>query len=417
VYKRQVLLCAVLLTAPLFAEEKEKEKKIEVKLKGFVGVSAFYDSRQSVAPRNGHIYLYPLPVNEDANGKDINASGRYDIDPSHTRFGLHISGPDILGATSFALIETDFLGASGGNDLNLRLRHAMVRLNWEKSYLLMGQYWHPMFVTECFPSQVGLDPGLPFTPFARSPQVRYGFDMAKNLELNLALVAQNTFKNAGMTWADEWSQVPELDVQLKYKTKSFLAALTFGAKSLKPQLSERIPTDENPNNDVILKTDETVDSYHINAVVKKTFDKAVLKGGYTYGGNMSNMVMLGGVGRISSEGELSEYMATYSSTYWADIQGTGKVQPGLFFGYSKANGAKDDIEVLAQYSLGMSTKIGTLYSLSPRVTFVLAPQTTLGIQYAVTVAGYGDSFDEKGVPQNLDNATNHRTTLSLKYAF
>lgn len=411
-------LLILLLTLSVFAQEKQKTFKVE--LHGFVGVSGFYDSRQSVAPRNSHIYLYPKPVHYDDNNQDINASGQYNIDAAHSRFGLHISGPEMLGAKTFALIEGDFLGKSGSNDVNFRLRHAMLKLSWQKSYLLMGQYWHPMFITEAFPLMVGLDPAIPFNPFARNAQVKYGFKATKNLEINAALVAQTDFKNFGMATGDELSQLPELDVQLKYKRNSFLLALTGGIKSLKPMLSETVTVSQEPEETKVMKTDETVTSYHLSAIMKKSFNNLTWKAGYTYGGNMSNLVMLGGVGREADDelGEPSEYEATYSGNFWTDFQYNGsKFQPGLFFGHTKAYGASEDIEIIPQYALPLSNEIGHLYSVSPRINYIIAKKTSLGMQYAYTVAGYGDDFDAKGKPINLSDVSNHRVTVSIQYTF
>ncbi|MCU4175789.1 hypothetical protein [Carboxylicivirga sp. N1Y90] len=418
-------LLVILITLSVFGQEKEKAFKVE--LHGFVGVSGFYDSRQSVAPRNSHIYLYPKPVQLDDRGNDINATGQYNIDAAHSRFGLHVSGPDVLGAKSFALVEGDFLGKSGSNDVNFRLRHAMIRLSWEKSYLIVGQYWHPLFIPESFPLMIGLDPAIPFNPFARNAQLKYGVKASDNLELNAALVAQTDFKNAGMPTGDEMSQLPELDVQLKYKSKQFLLALTAGVKSLKPMLSEQFDDANDPDIKYTYATDEKVTSYHLSAITKINISDLTVKAGYTYGGNMSNMVMLGGVGRKANTGInniLSEYAATYSGSFWADLQyNIGKVQTGVFFGHSKAYGAREDVSILWQYSIGGSSTnpgsstIGSLYSVSPRVDFVLAKKTTLGLQYAYTVAGYGDDFDSQGTPINTTDVENHRITVSMLYKF
>lgn len=412
-------LLVLLVTLSVFGQEKEKAFKVE--LHGFVGVSGFYDSRQSVAPRNSHIYLYPRPVSLDDNNKDINAAGQYNIDAGHTRFGLHISGPDVLGAKSFALVEGDFLGKSGANDVNFRLRHAMIKLSWDKSYLLVGQYWHPLFIPESFPLMVGLDPAIPFNPFARNAQVKYGVKASDNLELNAALVAQTDFKNAGMLLGDEMSQLPELDVQLKYKSKQFLLALTAGVKSLKPMLSEQFDDANNPDIKYTYATDEKVTSYHLSAITKINLSDLTFKAGYTYGGNMSNMVMLGGVGRKANTGInniLSEYAATYSGNFWADAQyNFEKFNTGLFFGHSKAMGANEDIELINLYALPLSNSIAHLWSVSPRIMFSLAKKTTLGFQYAYTVAGYGDNVDSKGVPININDVENSRISIDLMYKF
>ena len=89
-----------------------------------------------------------------------------------TRLVGKITGPDAFGAKTSGYIEAEFFGTSDADVNGFRLRHAYVKLNWTTTELLIGQFWHPMFITESFPEVVSFNTGAPFQPFNRSPQIR-----------------------------------------------------------------------------------------------------------------------------------------------------------------------------------------------------------------------------------------------------
>ncbi len=71
--------------------------------------------------------------------------GQYAMSANGSRFNLTIKGPEIWGAKITGLFEVDFdkaiAGAASENEGALRLRHAMFRLNWPETELMLGQYW------------------------------------------------------------------------------------------------------------------------------------------------------------------------------------------------------------------------------------------------------------------------------------
>ena len=416
---RKILNLFALLLVTTLVVGQEKEKAFKIELHGFVGVNAFYDTRQSVIPRNGNIFLWPKRPELDKNGEDINDHGRFDVDAAFSRFGLHISGPEVFGAKSFALLEGDFLGKSGASDLNFRLRHAFIRLNWGKTSLLAGQTWHPVFLAENYPTTVNLNSGSPFHPLNRSPQIRLSYQLSNQLEVTAYLLSQNDFVDAGLAEAMENSLVPEIDAQIKYKTQSgTLAAFTIGYKTLKPNL-----TDEG------YKTTSQVESFHMSASFKKKFNTFTFKTGGLYGGNMTNLVMIGGVARKAKSDnplDMADYITLKSMSVWTDIHSNGKkVEPGFMFGYSQNLGASEEAEVIPEYSLGAD--IGHVFAISPRIKFYATSNICLGFEWLHTVAAYGGktdddgnataTYDSKGKPTNLFSVTNNRFITSLRYTF
>jgi hypothetical protein len=98
------------------------------------------------------------------------------MSPQESRFNFTIKGPKLWGATTTGLIEMDFNSSPDGRQSNThsyipRLRHAMFRLNWPETELMLGQYWG-MF-SEYGPEGTE-DSQLTFHGFInqRTPQIR-----------------------------------------------------------------------------------------------------------------------------------------------------------------------------------------------------------------------------------------------------
>ena len=109
------------------------------------------------------------PESKDQNGDDKNAVPNLNILAVQTRLKGTITGPDAFGAKTGGVIEAAFFGHSNSDVNGFRLRHAFLTLKWTNKTLLMGQFWHPMFVTDCFPGTVSFNTGMPFsTLFAKS---------------------------------------------------------------------------------------------------------------------------------------------------------------------------------------------------------------------------------------------------------
>jgi hypothetical protein len=115
----------------------------------------------------------------------------------------NITGPDAFGAKTKGFIEGEFFGpnlngVTQAGDLygmnGFRLRHAFVKLSWTNTDLQIGQYWHPMFVTGCFPGTISFNTGAPFQPFSRNPQVRLTHKIG-NVSIIGAVMSQTDFKN------------------------------------------------------------------------------------------------------------------------------------------------------------------------------------------------------------------------------
>jgi hypothetical protein len=151
-----LVLFSVILTATSIAQDNNS---FGIRFSVFVKTDIFWDSRQTVAAREGHFLLYPQNEKLDANDEDINAKANFNMLSIQTRLRGTITGPDALGAKTSGVIEGAFFGHTSGDINGFRLRHAFVKLNWTRTELLVGQYWHPAFVTYCFPGVVSFNTG------------------------------------------------------------------------------------------------------------------------------------------------------------------------------------------------------------------------------------------------------------------
>ncbi|MBS2210033.1 hypothetical protein KEM09_01385 [Carboxylicivirga mesophila] len=400
------ILTAVIISSLVIAQEETKPFKVEIH--GFVGVNAFMDTRQSVIARNGNIYLFPKPADLDDAGNDINDNASYDIDAAYSRFNIGVSGPDMFGAKSFAFMEGDFLGdRSGSQDVYFRLRHAFIRLNWDKTSLLFGQYWHPLFITENFASTVNLSCGTPYHPLNRQPMIRLGHQLTDKLEVIGFLMSQNDFLDKGMVKAAENSLRPEATLQFKYKTNGFFAAFTGGLKALRPALKD-------PNTNI--ETKELAKGHYVAGSVKKDFGAVTFKTEALYTAGMSNIVMLGGFAEKANATPEREYTAIKNFSFWADLESNAKkVKPGILVGYTENLGAIDKATPLAGYNIGGD--IANMYSIIPRVKFMASPKIWFGLEWMYVVAAYGNDYDEYAKPVDTTDYTNNRLTASMRYTF
>ncbi len=139
----------------------------EFSLGGYIKLDFFWDSTQ-----NGKNALVAINRNNDG----LFHHGHLQMTSQASRFNFTIKGPKLWGATTTGFIEMDFDSASDpqlGSTHNFipRLRHAMFRLNWPETELLMGQYWG--FFSEYAPETTG-DADLMFHGWAnqRTPQIR-----------------------------------------------------------------------------------------------------------------------------------------------------------------------------------------------------------------------------------------------------
>jgi hypothetical protein len=182
-------------TLVLSAQEKDKDD-FAIKFGGFIKNDFFFDTRQTVAAREGHFLLWPAKPSYDLDGVDVNDAASFNFLSIQTRLNATISAPETFGVKTSGFIEGAFFGHSNADINGFRLRHAFVKFEWENTELLFGQFWNPLFIHTSFPDVVSFNTGCPFQPFSRNPQIRLTQSFGK-LKVIAAANSQRDFASIG----------------------------------------------------------------------------------------------------------------------------------------------------------------------------------------------------------------------------
>lgn len=419
--KRYLIIVVVLVcAATAFTQEEKKESKFGVKFSGFVKNDFFWDTRQTVAAREGHFLLWPSPVVLDESGNDINKQSSFNFLAIQSRLTAKITGPDALGAKTSALIEGDFFAQANANINLLRLRHAFVKLNWEHTEVMAGQFWNPLFVTGCFPGTVSFNTGTPLQSFARNPQIRVTFQTA-GFSFVAAALGQRDYSSVGPAGASSSylrnSAVPEMQLQVHYGTDNeeglnILAGAGAAYKSIVPRLTST------PVEGVTYSVDEKVSGFTAMAFSKLSTKPITAKVQVRYGENISDLLAISGFAATevvdATTGELA-YAPLKSMTFWAEVHTNGNPQVGIFGGLTSNNGLKESI-LATEPVYGRATSIRRLYRIAPRFIYNIG-KLRLAAELEYTSAAYGDNYDEYYIPADVTRATNLRILAAVYYFF
>ncbi|PLX23065.1 MAG: hypothetical protein C0597_01475 [Marinilabiliales bacterium] len=408
--KKSYLSLFFLLLLPFLLEAQEEPEKLSVNFSGYVGYSFFFDTYESATTRDGLVYLYPLAENLDVNGDDLNKNFQSQMLSIESRARLTASGLTAFGAKSKAVIEGDFLGTGQDYTRLFRLRHAFAQLDWEKGQLIIGQTWHPLFVTGCYPGVFSFGAGAPFNPLNRAPQIRYTFMPTSNLDFMGALLMHGDFRSSGPSDALQNSGFPDMQFQFRFHNDFIYTGFTAGYKILQPRTQIAATN---------TKTEEKIGSYNLQLFAKITTKPVIFKIEGIYGENLSHLVMIGGYGAdvdpFAPGNEDYSYVNLRTLTMWSEIATNfDSFNGGLFFGYSQNQGASDDY-----FSLGYSRgeNLHSIMRISPRLQYTSGKLTFI-LEHMLTSAVYGETFDSKGkVEDKADPTINHRIQLGAKYSF
>jgi hypothetical protein len=397
--KKILLLCfiaSIFFTANLSAEEAPK---FGIEFHGFAKTDVMLDTRQTVAAREGHFLLWPANESLDHDGEDINGDPNFNMLSIQTRLTGKITGPDFLGAKSSGVIEGAFFGQTNGDVNGFRLRHAFVKLDWDGStQLMVGQYWNPLFATDAFAGVVSFNTGVPFQAFARNPQIRLTQAVAPGFTFDVTLASERDFTSTGPDGGTSSylrnALIPMLNFGLKYKSNSFIIGGNVNYKSLKPRLSTTVTVDEVTET---YKADEKVNGISFSGYARVNADNFYIKLQGLMGENQYDALQMGGYGVTSVDAATGkeEYAPWQVMSLFTDMQYGKTAAVGLFVGYSKNNGAKEDI--VGTYWV-RGANIDNIFRVSPRFIFQEG-KTRFAAEFEYTAAAYGsiDSGDKMKV--------------------
>jgi len=400
-----VLFNLLILTSAVLAQE--------INFYGYIKTDMYYDSRQTGngALREGQFLLWPLPYSPDAKGGDLNAKPNYNMLSIQSRLDVGLKGPDALGAQISGLIEGEFFGTSDADVNGFRLRHAYVNMDWGSTVLMVGQFWHPMFVVDVYPMVVSFNTGAPFQPFSRNPQIRVTQRFG-DLNLIGTLASQRDFSSFGPAGGSSTylrnAVIPDADLQVQWKSNEIIAGVGVDYKSLLPKLTTTSG----------LSTNNEIHSLAgIGYFKYKTPDWSVAAEA-VYGGNLADFLMLGGYA-TRSQNALSgdDYSNINVSSVWFDFSCGREWQPGIFIGWTKNQGSNYNVLVNQTLSTFYQrvNNIGDITRISPRLIFNPG-KVRLALELEFTNADYG-TVNEKAEVVNTHPVTNTRVLGAVYYFF
>lgn len=356
-----------------FAQDNENELKKEIS--GRIWYQMYYDTYQVVESRDGILLFYP----ERADSAKVNEAGKLGSSAFFSRARIKFSGTEAFGAKVSGMVEGDFIGTSQNYVAQLRLRHAFVKLDWERASVLMGQYWHPIVSTDVSPT-CQIVANIPFYPLNRSPQVSFTYKLSDKFRVNAAAIVNSYHRSSGDIDMQRNAGIPEFAGKLDYKTDNLVWGINGGIKTLQPRI---VTNSGSP-------TSKKISTPYIGAYSKVSLRPITVRGQLVYGQNLTHFVMLGGMGAKGDTTGVDDYgySAIKTLTFWGDIQTNGKkIRPGVMFGYTQLLGATDEYYALSDMTRGGD--ISKLWRIAPRIDF-LANRIKLGAEVDYTSAVYAE---------------------------
>ncbi|PKP46586.1 MAG: hypothetical protein CVT94_14245 [Bacteroidetes bacterium HGW-Bacteroidetes-11] len=410
--KTKTFFFLILMTLPFLmqAQVNTESQNFGIKFSGLVKNDFFRDTRETYTIREGNFVLYPKEINPDSDGKDINDKSSFNFLSIQSRITAKATAPDAFGAKTSGVIEADFFGNENAAfaDVNgFRLRHAYVKLNWSKTELLTGQFWHPLFIPACFSGVVSFNTGVPMQPFSRNPQIRLTHKPGK-ISLTAALSAQRDFTSPSGSSALRYSSLPDVSALIswensdKNKQNDIIAGLVVNYKSIQPLLFTTKGTQK-------FVTNEKVNGLSASLFVRYKSPVYTLKMQGVYGQNLYDLLQLGGFAIhtvTDTTRNTVEYTTINTASAWVEFQTNGdKVQFGLWGGYTQNLGSEKSIlnysnKVDGTEITSRGSNIKSVYRISPRIIF-LRGSFNFATEIEFTGAAYATA-DENGKP-NRDN--------------
>jgi hypothetical protein len=353
-----------------------------------------FDTRQTTNSREGHFMILPA-AEKLVNGEDVNDQTNFNILSIQSRLRAGITGPDFFGMKTSGAIEADFFGNSGTglDDVNgFRLRHAFVQLSNDKVEILMGQFWHPMFVTSVFPDVYSFNTGVPFAPFSRNPQLR--LTTKGKVKFIGVLFTERDFATRGASVSQ--SGMPQLHAQLQLgSVANTLGGFGVNFKSARPALGV-----------------DNVTSTAFIGYFRTKLGKATWKAEAIYGQNMSDILQISGFGTAVN----GDYVNNDTFSAWTEFNAdfSETMEWGIFGGYSKNSGFGETIT----YTNGfLGNSVESAFRIAPRIGWK-SGKMKIGIEGEFTTAQYGSiGTDGDMNTTGVDPVSNFRLLTTAIYNF
>ena len=395
--RKTVSLVVLMALMGGMAAQEDSVKSPRFDFHGFVNPHYYADSRSVVGGREDMMLFYPKPISLDNLGQDINDGWQANMMAITARLGVRITGPDALGAKTSAYVEGDFTGSTNATINTLRLRHAYITLNWQRQWLLMGQYWYPMQIHEVMPLTNPLNMGAPIALYARYSQVRYEASLG-TLPLEAVAAASWQLDNTSQgelngTYTNSslyarHSMIPELTAQLRYRGRHLFLGGAVNVKTIQPQVP------------LTTLNERTHTSLSYSLFGKLSIGGCDIKAQTLLNNSLYEGCSLGGYIFLAN-GDVEDW---HFNTYWIDIsRRNGRLRPGIFMGYARNRdfGGHSD----ATHIFGRGHDIEYLWRIQPRLQYRMGSNMFCTAEAEYTYAGYAEPVG------------NLRLSLTVQYDF
>jgi hypothetical protein len=426
--KNYLLLLLAMLT--FVVAKAQSDDAVTLDFYGFVRVDAYMDTYKGVDA--GHDMFYLLPVYKNVGGVEVNKQISSHITPIASRLGVRATFPEILNAKVNGILETDFAGNLKSDPTMFRILHAYSQFVWEKSSLVLGQTWHPFFAGSCAPNVTGINTGAPFSPFNRSPLIRYNKKYG-SLTLSGTALSEIQYASPLMDFTDNATEaednlvtpnhakrngaIPELVLSTEWNKNAITIGAGVSYKTIKPRFMFK-GTDAALN----ALSDEYFGSTSFMAYGRyKNKMLTVLVKGYM-GENMSHLTLPGGYGIATYDAESGKETYTSYNTMTVSLNAVygQKWQFSIFAGYGKNLGTTAALYDFGGKAVtkGTFTNMQTMFRVSPSVALNLA-KFKLQAEYEMTSANYGKGAIDfsNGLYNETISATNNRVIIVATHFF
>ena len=423
--KRALLLAATLIV-PLSLLQAQDTAAVTFHWYGFVRNYLTFDSRNTYTVIGGEYNMIPYDA-DWRDGVDLNADPTLRLQALTSRFGLALSGPDLLGWHSHGKLEGDF-GGFGTTNTVLRLRLAYMKLQKGGGEILVGQDWHPLS-GDIMPEVLGMAAGAPFRPHSRTPQVRVSHQWGA-WGCTAALLWQLQYMNNGPQSAADPTSVaaidfahkalwPETFMGLQFNHGGWYAQVGVDAQVLRPRTHAMVEG-------VMMKVNETVCSITPTIYAQYAGGLWSVKCRTLLAQNTSHLNQLNGyaVAGVNADGSWS-YLPLRATISYLNVAYGKKWRGNLFLGYMKNLGATADLHDFGdgEYLIYMKggetfTHLNSVYRIAPSVSYNVKA-FNLGVEYEWTACTYGDLATNGSIflNDNLHQVANHRIVALVKYNF
>lgn len=381
-----------------------------IKPYGFIKFDVYYDSRQPFGFAEADKLVLPKRYLPDIFCRDINGRGQWHMTAAQTRMGITILAPECPCFKTQGIIEAEFFGFNDATIDLLNMRHAYGQLDFtcEKLSLLLGQFWHPMFILDCNPATLSLN-ATPFDSFSRNPQIRVT-KRWNNFELITTILSQRDFQSPGpvgfSTTYLRNAQVPNICAQGRWYIgqNQHVLGIVGDFKRLVP----RLVTDKN------IKVLEIINSFQAALYTRLNLDPLLIMAKIIYSQNGADQGLLSGyaVQTIDQLTDKRTYSNTQVACAWLDLTYTlacFNTELGLFVAGTKPFGSRDSLFIDPTTNQPIVYKFlsNVEYSVqvTPRILFKHDP-VQIGFELDYRRAAYGnlDRFGKVprdcGIPVN-----------------